>query len=215
VPLDRRLDRETGLVESEAAGHIADRELRRLEKAAPSRELIVDLVVMDQRELGERGLRGQARIREQGRRTHRIDPFLHQMLHLSTEMIICGADRDVERAVAEIALAGHRAEVQLHFGNAREKSAELWHQPERGDRGRRCDREFALPASSVERQQRRFQFVEALGQLLKRIRGGRRQDQFAALALEQGRMQKFLERTDLMADGRRGHTEFDRSAREA
>jgi hypothetical protein len=55
VPLDRRFDRQTRLVEAEAAGHIAHGGLRRFEKAPPGRKLIVDLVVMDERDLGECG----------------------------------------------------------------------------------------------------------------------------------------------------------------
>jgi hypothetical protein len=130
-------------------------------------------------------------------------------------MVVGGADRNVEWGIAEVALAGDRAEAQLNVGGAREKSLELGHQPERGDRRRRRDIQFTLPASSVERQQRRFQLVEALGKFLKRVRGGRRQDQPAAFALEQGRMQELLERTDLMADGRWRHAKFGRGAREA
>ena len=184
MPLDRRFDRQTRLVEAEAAGHVAHGGLRRFEEAPPGRKLIVDFVVMDEREFAERGLRGQAKILEQGRRANGIDPILHQIVHLATRMVVAGADRNVEWAVAEVALTGYRAEAQLDVGGAREKSVELWHQPERGDRGRRRDGQFTLPASSVERLERRFQFVEALRKFLKRVRGGRRQDQFAALALE-------------------------------
>jgi hypothetical protein len=184
VPLDRRFDRQTRLVEAEAAGHVAHGGLRRFEEAPPGRKLIVDFVVMDEREFVERGLRGQAKILEQGRRANGIDPILHQIVHLATRMVVAGADRNVEWAVAEVALTGYRAEAQLDVGGARKKSVELWHQPERGDRGRRRDGQFTLSASSVERLERRFQFVEALRKFLKRVRGGRRQDQFAALALE-------------------------------
>ncbi|MGA7806724.1 MAG: hypothetical protein WCB02_19170, partial [Bradyrhizobium sp.] len=215
MPLDCCFDRKARLVEAEAAAHIAHRGLRRFEKAPPGRKLIIDLVVMDEREFAKRGLGSQAQILEQRRRANRIYPFLHQIINLATGMVVGGADCNVERAVAEVALAGDGAQTQLNVRGACEKPLELGHQPERGHRGRRCDRQLTLPASSVEREQRRFQFVEALGKFLKRVRGRRREDQLPAFALEQGCMQELLKRPDLMADGRWRHAKFDRGAREA
>jgi hypothetical protein len=215
VTLDGGVDREARLVEAQTGAHIAHRRLRRLEIAPPGRKLIAGLVVVDQRQLSQRGLPARARSREQRRGADRKDLFVHQILDLAAGIVVGAADRHVERAVGEVARCDHGRNADVDLGGADEETLQLGHQPKGGEGGRGRHRDLLPPAPAIQGQERRLEFVESVGEFLQGARCRRREDQLAALALEQARLEELLQRTYLMTYGRRRDAELRRGPREA
>jgi hypothetical protein len=92
MALDGRVNRQARLVEAQATGHVTHQRPCRLEIAPPSWKLIASLVVVDERQFGQRRLAGQARVRKESRRADRKDLLFHQKLDLSAGMFVGTAD---------------------------------------------------------------------------------------------------------------------------
>lgn len=204
VPLDGRVDRQARLVQAQAAAHVPHRHPRRVEVAAPGRKRVARLVVVDEGQFGQGGLPSRSQGRQQCGSADREDLLVHQVLDLEGGMVVGAADRNVERAVVEVAGGDHGREADVDLGRFDEEALELGHQPERGDGGGRRDRDLLTPLPTVQGKEGRLELVEPLRELLQGARRRRREGQPPPLAVEQGRSEEVLERPDLMADGRRG-----------
>ena len=215
VARDGGLDSEAGLIEAQARAHVPDRHMGRLEIAAPGGKLVAGLVVVDQRQGGERRVSAQARLGEQLGRRDRKDLLVHQEFDLATRLIVGIADGDVERPVVEIGQGDDRGNADVDLGRGRAKALQFGHQPKRGDGRRGGDRDLLPSAAAIEGEEGGFELVEPFRQFLQRVGGGRRENQLAIAPLEQRRLQKFLERAYLMADRRGRDAKLGRRLREA
>jgi hypothetical protein len=215
VTLDGGVDREARLVEAQARTHIPHRRLRRLEIAPPSRKLIAGLVVVDQRKFSQRGLPAQTRVRQKGGGADRKDLLVHQIFDLAAGIVVGAADRHVERTVVEVALGDHGRDADVDLGGADEETLQFGHQPKGGDGGRGRHGDLLPSAPAIQSQERRLEFVEPVGEFLQCARRRGREDQLAALALKQARLEELLQRPDLMTYGRRRDAELRRGPREA